>query len=195
MGGPRWLVGPMATTAFQGWPHHPSSPFPLVRHGGAKEEGCPSSTYIYKCHVGFLIKQKIGENPINLTTPPTTSPPLSYPVAPSKGRAREGYLPRITPSCCRNSTRRSTSATSVGSEGPGVVVIHRMCVSTRGCQCGTSHCARIVTTLRSASFRLNHPRSSQNVKCFRFGLQEVCCQNHPVTALLIDRSWLVLELR
>ena len=127
----------------------------------------PSSTYIYGCHVVILIKPKMGENPINPTTPPATSPPLSYPVAPSKGRAREGNLPRCTPSCCRNSARRSTSATSVGSEGPGVVVIHRTCVSTRRCHCGTSRRTGIVTTLRSAIVRLHRPRSLSNVKRFR----------------------------
>ena len=129
---------------------------------------------------------------LNHTTLPNTSPPLSLPAAPSKGCIREEYLPGCMSSCYRNSARRSTSATSAGSEGPRVIVIRHTCVSTRGCHCGTSHRARIIATLRSASVRLHRPCSSRTLNTF--GLQEVCRRNHPVTALLIDRSWLVLVL-
>ena len=115
---------------------HPSSPSSFSTTLGSQGEGCPSSTYIYKGHVGILIKPKIGEKS---NKSHDTSYHLSTSLVPrgsKKSRVREGNLPRSTPSRCRNSARRSTSATSVGSEGPGVIVIHRTCVSTRRCHCG-----------------------------------------------------------
>ena len=140
---------PMATTAKGGWPATPSSPFPLVPHGGAKEKGCPLPPIYRGATWRKLIKEKsrlMLEIPRPPPRHPPTSPPLSLPAAPSKGCVREGNLPRYTPLCCGNSAKRSTSATSAGSEGLGVVVIHRTCMSTRGCHCGTSRRTRIITT-------------------------------------------------
>ena len=62
-------------------PPPPSSPFPLVPHGGAKERGAPLPPILEK-------------NPINHTTPPTTSPPLSYPWSQEGPRTRGIYSPQ-----------------------------------------------------------------------------------------------------
>ena len=109
-GGRRGRVGhfgPMATTPQGGWP---------AAHGHHREE--------------INLRKKsllIPEIPRSPPRHPTTSPPLSLPATPTKGCVREEYLPSCMPSCCRNFARRSTSATSAGLEGPGVVVIHRTC--------------------------------------------------------------------
>ena len=82
-------MGPWPPRAKGAGRPHPSSPSSFNPTWGSQGEGCPSSTYIYGCHVVIIIKPKIGENPKNPTTPPTTSPPLSYPWLQDEPRMRE----------------------------------------------------------------------------------------------------------